>query len=60
MWTEMSFAVGGRLKLVSGSVGESHVSIRLKGGENSLSIINKMFENYLETVQTNELQNDEK
>ena len=59
MWTEMSFAVGGRLKLVSGSVGESHVSIRLKGGENSLSIINKMFENYLETVQTNELQNDE-
>ena len=59
MWTEMSFAVGGRLKLISGSVGESHVSIRLKSGETSLKIINKMFENYLETIQNNELKSDE-
>jgi transcription-repair coupling factor (superfamily II helicase) len=51
MWQEMSFSVGGRLRVTMGSAGDSFVSIRLKAGERSLDIINKMFENYLETVQ---------
>ena len=51
MWQEMSFAAGGRLKVTMGSVGDSYVSLRLKAGESSLTIINKLFENYLETVQ---------
>ena len=51
MWQEMSFIVGGRLRVVMGSVGDSYVTLRLKNGENSLVIINRLFEKYLETVQ---------
>ena len=58
MWQEMSFIMGGRVRVTMGSVGESFVSLRLKSGENSLAIINKMFEKYLETVQ-NEDKNSE-
>ncbi len=54
MWQEMSFIMGGRLRVVLGTVGDSYVTLKLRQGENSLKIINKMFENYLETVQTNE------
>ena len=54
MWQEMSFIMGGRVRVTMGSVGESFVSLRLKSGENSLTIINKMFEKYLETVQNGE------
>ncbi|MBR3879630.1 MAG: transcription-repair coupling factor [Clostridia bacterium] len=59
MWQEMSFIVGGRLRVVLGTVGDSYVTLKLRQGENSLKIINKMFENYLETVQTNEKNFDE-
>ena len=51
MWQEMSFSVGGRLRVVMSESGDNYVTIKLKGGESSLTIINKMFENYLETVQ---------
>ncbi len=54
MWQEMSFIMGGRLRVVLGTVGDSYVTLKLRSGENSLKIINKMFEKYLETVQTNE------
>ncbi len=54
MWTEMSFEVGGRLRVVIGTVGDSYVAMKLKAGESSLTIVNKMFEKYLETVQTKE------
>ena len=47
MWTEMSFAIGGRLRVIKGTVGDSFISVKLKNGENSLIIVNKMFENYL-------------
>ncbi len=59
MWQEMSFFVGGRLRVIIGTVGDSYVTLKLRQGENSLKIINKMFENYLETVQTNEMNSDE-
>ncbi len=59
MWQEMSFFVGGRLKVILGTVGDSYITLKLKPGENSLKIINKMFENYLETVQTIEKNSDE-
>ena len=52
MWQDMSFEIGGRLRVIMGSVGDSYVSLRLKPRENSLVIINRLFENYLETVQT--------
>ncbi len=58
MWKEMSFDAGGRLRVVIGTVGDSYVSMKLKTGENSLTIVNKMFENYLETVQTKEKNSD--
>lgn len=58
MWQEMSFIMGGRIRVMMGSVGESFVTLRLKNGENSLTIVNKMFEKYLETVQ-NEDKNSE-
>jgi len=54
----MSFIMGGRVRVMMGSVGESFVTLRLKAGENSLIIINRMFEKYLETVQ-NEDKNSE-
>ena len=54
MWQEMAFITGGRLRVVMGTVGDSYVTIKLKNGENSLSLIHKMFENYLETVQNGE------
>ena len=60
MWTEMSFIMGGRIRVVMGTVGESYVTLRLKNGENSLITVNKMFEKYLETVQTNDKNSDEK
>jgi hypothetical protein len=60
MWTEMSFIMGGRLRVVMGSVGESYVALKLKGGENSLIVVNRMFEKYLESVQTNQQNSDEK
>ncbi len=60
MWKEMSFITGGRLRVVMGTVGDSYVTLKLKSGENSLKIVNKMFEKYLETVQTNDNNSDEK
>ena len=59
MWQDMSFEVGGRLRVVMGSVGDSYVNIRLKNGENSLLLINKMFENYLENIQNKDKDSDE-
>ena len=53
MWKEMSFNMGGRLRVVMGTIGENYVTLRLKSGENSLIVVNRMFENYLESVQTN-------
>ena len=53
MWQEMAFITGGRLRVVMGTVGESYVTLRLKNGENSLIVVNRMFEKYLESVQTN-------
>lgn len=58
MWQEMSFESGGRLRVVIGTVGDSYVSLKLKPRENSLLIVNRMFEKYLETVQTNEKNSD--
>ncbi len=58
MWKEMSFITGGRLRVVMGAVSDSYVTLRLKNGENSLKIVNKMFEKYLETVQTNNNNSD--
>ena len=58
MWTEMSFAVGGRLRVIKGTVGDSYVSVKIKSGENSLTLVNKMFEFYLETIRKNELNSD--
>ncbi len=55
MWKEMSFIMGGRLRVVLGTVGDSYVTLKLKQNENSLIIVNRMFEKYLETVQTNEM-----
>ncbi len=60
MWKEMSFIMGGRLRVVLGTVGDSYVTLKLKNGENSLKIVNKMFEKYLETVQTNDKNSDTK
>ena len=51
MWQEMSFIAGGRLRVMMGANGDNFVTIRLKNGENSLVIINRLFEKYLETVQ---------
>ncbi|MBQ8407829.1 MAG: transcription-repair coupling factor [Clostridia bacterium] len=51
MWQEMSFITGGRLRVMMGANGDNYVVLRLKAGENSLVIINRMFEKYLETVQ---------
>ena len=48
---EMSFIAGGRLRVMMGANGDNFVTIRLKNGENSLVIINRLFEKYLETVQ---------
>ena len=59
MCTEMSFATGGRLRVIKGTVGESFASIKLKAGENSLILVNKMFEFYLEAKQKNELNSSE-
>ncbi len=58
MWQEMSFNMGGRLRVVLGTVGDNYVTLKLKPHENSLKIINKMFEIYLETVQKNEMNSD--
>ena len=55
MWQEMSFAVGGRLRIVMGAHGDSFAQIKLKNNENSLIVVNKMFENYLESVQTKDV-----
>ncbi len=59
MWQEMSFIMGGRLRVVLGTVGDSYVTLKLRQNENSLLIVNKMFEKYLETVQTKEMNSDE-
>jgi transcription-repair coupling factor (superfamily II helicase) len=58
LWQEMSFIMGGRIRVMMGSVGESFVTLRLTNGEDALTIVNKMFEKYLETVQ-NEDKNSE-
>ena len=55
MWTEMSFIMGGRIRVVMSAGGDSYAVLKLKGGENSLAVINKMFEKYLETVQSDVL-----
>ena len=57
MWKEMSFITGGRIRVMMGSVGENYVTMRLKAGENSLIIINRLFEKYLETVQNRDINN---
>ncbi|MBQ4090971.1 MAG: transcription-repair coupling factor [Clostridia bacterium] len=55
MWREMSFATGGRLRIVMGAHGDSFAQIKLKNCENSLIVVNKMFENYLDSVQTKDV-----
>jgi len=45
--------------VVMGSVGESYVNLRLKNEENSLIIINRMFENYLESVQNTDKKSED-
>ncbi len=59
MCTEMSFATGGRLRVIKGTVGDSFASIKLKSGENSLILVNKMFEFYLESKTKNDLNSSE-
>ncbi len=51
MWKEMSFIMGGRLRVVLGTVGDSYVTLKLKSGESSLIVIKKMFEKYFEIIQ---------
>ena len=53
VFRELAFLTGGRLRVVMGS-GESFGSLKLRAGENSLAIIHKLFENYLESVQNGE------
>jgi len=55
MWQEMSFAVGGRLRIVMGAHGDRFAQLKLKSNENSLIVVNKMFEKYLESVQTKDV-----
>ena len=55
MWREMAFATGGRLRIVMGAHGDSFAQIKLKNNENSLIVVNKMFENYLDAVQTKDV-----
>ncbi len=50
MWKEMSFALGGRLRVVLGTVGDSYITLKLKQGENSLIVIKKMFDKYFESM----------
>ena len=60
MWQTMAQIMPGRLRMVIGTVGDSYVILKLKAGENSLKIVYKMFEKYLETVQNNEKNSTEK
>lgn len=55
MWREMAFATGGRLRIVMGAHGDSFAQIKLKNNENSLLLVYKMFENYLDAVQTKDV-----
>ena len=57
MWKDMSFIMGGRIKVVTGNKGDSFAALKFKPGENSLAIINKMFEKYLESVQNRDINN---
>ena len=50
MWEELSDITGGRLRLMLGSMGEDYAYIKLKSGENSLILISKMFEKYLDLM----------
>ncbi len=51
VWSDMSHIAGSRLRVVMGQNGENHIVFRLKPGENATSLINKLFEKYIETVQ---------
>ena len=53
VFRELAFITGGRLRVTVGS-GESFGIFKLKHQENSLQIVYKMFEKYLETVQNGE------
>ena len=43
--------VDGRLRIVLGNTGENYAALKLKPEEDSLEIINRMFEKYLDLVQ---------
>ncbi len=53
VFVELSFLTGGKLRVIPGS-GESIGVLKLKQNENSLMIIYRLFEKYLETVQNEE------
>ena len=53
VFRELAFITGGRLRVSMGS-GESFGILKLKSGENSLIIVHKMFEKYLENIQNEE------
>ena len=50
MWEELSDITDGRLRLMLGSTGDDYAYIKLKSGENSLILISKMFEKYLDLM----------
>lgn len=54
VWSVMSQLAGNRLRVVMGQMGETYIVFRLKPGENATSLINKLFEKYIETVQKSE------
>ncbi len=53
VYRELAFVTGGRLRVSMGS-GESFGVLKLKSGENSLVLVHKMFEKYLENIQNEE------
>ena len=53
VYRELAFVTGGRLRVSMGS-GESFGVLKLKSGENSLALVHKMFEKYLENIQNEE------
>ena len=55
MWSELTELIDGRLRVMMGARGDSFVVLRLKSGENAIGLINKMFEKYLERVQTKDV-----
>ncbi len=51
-WDNMNEASGDRLKIMMGQSKDNFVVLRLKNGENAIDTVYKMFEKYLETVQS--------